>query len=65
MPGQLNFNCPSLRTRCFRLEPFAERYTTDVLELRADEEMSRYLDRPLVQRPEEALSFVREILSYS
>jgi len=65
MPDQSAFTCPPLRTRRFHLEPLAERYATDVFELRADEEVSRYLDRSLMQRPEEALSFVREILSYS
>jgi len=62
MPGPSAFTCPPLRTRRFLLEPLAERYATDILELRADEEVSRYLDRPLMQRPEEALSFVREIM---
>ncbi len=54
-------HCPALQTKNYRLQPLARQHAVDIFELRSSPEVSRYLDRPLMKRPEEATEFVAYI----
>lgn len=61
MPDAHLYQCPTLETPDYWLQPLSGQHQELIFQIRSDEGIRRYLDRPLMQTPKEAQAFIETI----